>query len=293
MATRRVFLLNLDADLELGAMGRYAPTRSVLAAMQRARRPLMGTLVPEGSAIAEESSPAGSFEGWVGVAFCPTRSALRTLDDLGASVPEAPSHEVLRTVARREFGYLEELEGSLVTEDGERVLEHLRAHASTHVAMRIKRSFGMAGRGHRVVRGMPTAADEAFVRATRSGGLIVEPEVSIERELGLHGYLRANGSYVSGAPCVQVCDAQGAWVETRRLERGEREPRLVASLERSLAEAAELLAASGYFGPFGVDAFEYASGAGTRLRARSEIHARYSMGWPIGMGATRPDLDSP
>ena len=49
---------------------------------------------------------------------------------------------------------------------------------------------------------------------------------------------------------------------------------------------AEALAAEGYFGPFGVDAFTFIGADGANsLQPRSEINARYSMGFVVGMGA--------
>lgn len=48
--------------------------------------------------------------------------------------------------------------------------------------------------------------------------------------------------------------------------------------------------AAGYFGPFNVDAFVWRDGGGAHLQPRSEVNARYSMGWSARTGATRPDL---
>ena len=65
-----------------------------------------------------------------------------------------------------------------------------------------------------------------------------------------------------------------------------------ASLREELDRAAEALRAAGYFGPFGIDAFTWEGDDGTvHLHRRSEINARYSMGWAIGMGDARPDLE--
>ena len=53
-----------------------------------------------------------------------------------------------------------------------------------------------------------------------------------------------------------------------------------------LARVAVALAGSGYFGPFGIDAFTYRNADGTvALQPRSEINARYSMGFAIGFPA--------
>ena len=50
----------------------------------------------------------------------------------------------------------------------------------------------------------------------------------------------------------------------------------------------EALAGAGYFGPFGIDAYRYRDRAGAlRLQPRSEINARYSMGFAVGLGAAQ------
>ena len=54
---------------------------------------------------------------------------------------------------------------------------------------------------------------------------------------------------------------------------------------------AEQAAPPGYFGPFGIDGFRYRDTDGhLRFNPRSEINARYSMGWAVGMRDKRPDL---
>jgi hypothetical protein len=48
---------------------------------------------------------------------------------------------------------------------------------------------------------------------------------------------------------------------------------------------ATALHAAAYFGPFGIDAYEYRVGVELRLNPRSEINARYSMGFAAsGLG---------
>jgi hypothetical protein len=61
-----------------------------------------------------------------------------------------------------------------------------------------------------------------------------------------------------------VSEAEGLALQSR-----------AASTARSLAEAR-------YFGPFGIDAYRYASDAGVAFCEQSEINARFSMGFSTG-----------
>ena len=63
------------------------------------------------------------------------------------------------------------------------------------------------------------------------------------------------------------------------------------SLKRAARCAAEALLEAGYFGPFGIDAYRWRAGAAAHFNARSEINARYSMGWATGMEHCRVDLE--
>jgi hypothetical protein len=57
-----------------------------------------------------------------------------------------------------------------------------------------------------------------------------------------------------------------------------------AALERAAREAGRALAAAGYFGPYGSDAFRYLDQRGQpAFQPRSEINARFSMGYPRGL----------
>jgi hypothetical protein len=56
---------------------------------------------------------------------------------------------------------------------------------------------------------------------------------------------------------------------------------------------AEALIRAGYFGPFGIDGYRWKDEHGTlRFNPRTDINARYSMGWAVGMGSRRPDLET-
>jgi hypothetical protein len=95
-----------------------------------------------------------------------------------------------------------------------------------------------------------------------------------------------------GEPTVQTVDDAGAWIETTFLARG-----VLTTPEESLLRdegrrVARALFEAGYFGPFGIDGFRWEDRAGAaRFNPRSEINARYSMGWAVGMGSRRPDLE--
>jgi hypothetical protein len=108
-------------------------------------------------------------------------------------------------------------------------------------------------------------------------------------DYGWHGFVPQRGDTTLGEPTRQTCDDSGAWRGTELAT--DLEPREAASLCASARLAAEALVAAGYFGPFGVDAYRWRDGATVRFNPRSEINARYSMGWASGMRWCRVDLD--
>jgi hypothetical protein len=151
----------------------------------------------------------------------------------------------------------------------------------------------MTGRGQRVV--FPpnvTEQDLAFVRAgLTEGGVQIEPNVNIVTEFAIHGWLTPSGTLTLGPVVRQRCDVRGAWVSSERLP-PEQAP---ADLATEAARVATALSAARYFGPFGVDAYTYrVRGVGratdgessTALQPRSEINARFTMGFT----ATSPEL---
>jgi len=287
---RAAFVLNLDADLELASTN-YSPTASVARATSIHGRELAKSLLRPGDVHVEASTPDGACAGFLGRAFSLTPRARRELERVGAIVPDAPTVEVLRAVSRRDFAYVDELGDSLCSDHAEDVLAHLRAHLRPGRAFRLKRVRGMAGRGHRIIRDEIGAADEAFVRASR--GLIVEPNVEIDLELAMHGWLRRDGSFVRGALVRTEVDSLGRWMRTTPVDSSTTSVDDEARVARSLEHAAESLHAASYFGAFGIDAYLFRREGVVSLRSRSEIHPRYSMGWPIGMRmiGTRPDFE--
>ena len=294
MAAGFAWVLNLDADLELaaiasgaaGARAAYAPKRSVREAMRSFVPGLAASLLdPERDLLVDEQSPPGSASGKIGRAFCPTPRALRLLRRAGAEPEVHAACDVLLSVNARAFS------SSLgTTLEGAAFVRH-EAHARERlatlpppdlsVAWRVKRNFGMAGRGQRVVvPSQATEADMTFVRAgLAEGGVQIEPDVAIVDELAIHGWLAPEGALTLGPVVKQRCDARGAWVWSERMPPERAPPELPREAER----VAAALRAAGYFGPFGVDAFTYRSRRDARvaLQPRSEINARFTMGFAV------------
>ena len=276
------WVLNLDAEDELSHEGAHTPTAAMTARIE-SLIPRLTDLIRPGDQIVWPGDQ--KFNGLPGRAWCPTPWALHRLERAQAVPPRAPSIEILQRVNHRRFshqlgqtlpgaGYAEnrdELERLLATRPGEWL---------------IKRAYGYAGRGRRKVRAAElTAADQSWLEAswrTREG-LQVEPFMQLELDCALHGWLAEDGACTFGQPTTQEVDANGAWQSTRLATE------LTGNEFESLAQEAQRTAAAlhraGYFGPFGIDGFRFEGGA---FQPRSEINARYSMGWAIGMSGSRP-----
>jgi hypothetical protein len=289
MAARTAWVLNLDADLELASPARYAPTRKVLESMRPHVERLARALLVEGDLLVDAASPDGSARGLRGRAFCPTPRAIAILRRVGAEPEPHPDVEVLRRVNSRAFAASlgATLPGAAFVGSLDAARAIVAAHPDVGDEWRMKRAFGMAGRGHRVVHvGALAESDVAFLRnGLLEGGVQIEPNVAIATEYAIHGMLAEGGALRLGSVVRQRCDPRGAWLATEPLDdaglHGDVPERLVDEA-RAVALA---LHHAGYFGPFGVDAFTYRDRDGAlRLQPRSEINARYSMGFAVGFG---------
>ena len=288
MATRRAWVLNLDADLELAAGAHYAPSRRVADAMKLHAVQLASTLLRPGDVVVDEASAPLCARGWPGLAFCPTRRAIAVLRRSGAEPEPHPPVDVLRRVNSRAFAASlgATLPGAAFVTKLDIALATLREPSPLGGAWRVKHAFGMAGRNQRVVAWPhPDEQDIAFVaRGIRGAGVQIEPNVVILDEYAIHGLLHANGSLAPGTLVRQRCDARGTWTSTERLAVKDRAHALVGSaMQEELRRVADALHVAGYFGPFGVDAYVYRGEAGApSLQTRGEINARYSMGFAVG-----------
>ncbi len=272
MATRTAWVLNLDADVELAAGANYAPTRAVLEAMRPHVARLARSLLQPGDVLVDENTDA---RGLAGRAFCPTTRAIALLRRAGAEPEPHPSMDVLRLVNSRAFcsALGSTMPDAAFTRELDDAVARLSTRPSIAERWRVKRNHGMAGRGHRV---MPPI-DLPFLRASFPSGVQIEPNVAIENEYAIHGMLSPDGALRLGRLVRQVCDAHGQWLATERVD----EPTIAARMIEEANLVARALHDAGYFGPFGIDAFTYNGGV---LQPRSEINARYSMGFPAGFG---------
>lgn len=294
MDTRRAWVLNLDADLELGAGDGYQPTRAVRAAMALHARVLAASLLDPGDVVVDDESAAGVARGLPGRAFCPTPRAIRTLVRAGAIPEPYPDVAILRRVNSRAFASAlgSTLPDAAFVTDAAEAWDRLAAPPPVGDGWRVKHAFGMAGRNQRRIDGAHrTAADEAFVRSGLArGGVQIEPNVAVEEEYAQHGLVAADGSVRLGVAVRQRCDARGAWVASDPAvwdhAGGADSPvrDLVApGLPSEARRVAAALHREGYTGPFGVDAYTYRDRSGTLcLQPRSEINARYTMGFAAG-----------
>jgi hypothetical protein len=273
LPTVLAWVLNLDADLELAEDGPYTPTASVVRAIEESL-PAARMLLGPADVLIDDPRARGT----VGRAFCPTRRAIAALVAAGA-VPEThPSHEVLKHVNARAFcASLGQTLGGVLTRSFDEAMHVLSGTPPVGDGWRVKRAFGMAGRGQwRIAAGGPqTAADLAFLRSAAVGAQI-EPNVAIERELAIHGIVSETGDVRLGRLVEQICDARGRWQASHPAKDD-----LPAIADEAL-RVAEALQRAGYFGPFGIDAFLYRTSGGLELQPRSEVNARYSMGFPVG-----------
>lgn len=289
MAARTAWVLNLDADLELAAGPRYAPTKVVRAAMAPHVAKLAASLLGPDDVLVDETSAPGSVAAFAGRAFCPTTRALALLVRAGARPVPHPSQEVLREVNGRAFcaSLGPTLPGGVFVRELEAALTVLAGAPEVAKQWRVKRAFSMAGRGQRpIAAGKVSEADVSFLRSAiaSDGGVMIEPDVPIVRELARHGHLEESGAFRLGRLVVQECDEHGQWLATKPA--GDVDPGTAEAIAHEAAAVARALSAAGYFGPFGIDAFLYRDLAGAiRLQPRSEINARYSMGFGVGFGA--------
>lgn len=272
------FVLNLDAEHELESGPRWtAPSslRSHLAGIAD------GMHLPEGAVVLRPGVAIPS--GFQARVWCPTPRSLELVAHAGLAVPHVPSIEVVRRVNERGFAAtlaMGELEPTLVSRSAHEI-EAFVASPSPTGRWRLKRGLGASGRGQRRVASGALGENERgwVARSVRLGAVYVEPEVPIEREVAVYGWVRPSGRVELTGLRGQTTDARGAFVRCGRIDGADLGPLALPFLEAAERVGAELFSA-GYHGPFGTDGYVYRTASGAlRVRALSEINARYCMGW--------------
>lgn len=305
---RSAWVLNLDAEYELASPDAHTPSARTIRRMPELVRALAQLLGPGDVVLGEnglvptkhqeiegDAVHTGASGPWIGRAWCPTPRALERLVRAGATPVAAPNVAVLRRVNHRRFNA--ELGQTLpdarfVTTPEELGAVIVGETPSGHWLL--KRPFGFAGRGRRRVacgRLDPSVVTWAEASFRNGDGLQVEPWVERMADYGLHGFLSQSGAITLGEPTQQECDDSGAWRGTTMAT--DLASNEAAALRAAAELSAKALRAASYFGPFGVDAYRWRDGVTTHFNPRSEINARYTMGWAIGMQRCRVDVTPP
>jgi hypothetical protein len=297
-----VWWLNLDADREMAEPRGYAPPRAVAERTRSWCAFLRRELCRPGDHVLGEDDLSAYDRGRCAVSmWCPTPTALRRLHDEGLAPVDAPAFDVVRRVNHRRFcaDLGQPLDDADFISDACAIATHTMRPTETGWWL-LKRPFGFSGSGRRrITSGALEASDRDWIHASLKrtgglceGGLQVEPWLERRADFVVHGFVTKQGAAHIGPVCQQHCDERGAWQKTELLPEGvlsaDDRTRLIASAE----QAAEALIAAAYFGPFGIDAYSYQLRGSLHLNPRSEINARYTMGWGIGMAADRCDLGS-
>ena len=289
-----VWILNLDAELELGARGSYAPSARVRAIVDHQAARLIGptSAVPFRSqdiVLRAGQAPDPRAAGRQAVAWCPTPRALASLHQAQARPLEAPSLDTLRKVNARDFARSVRLDllreqptgtfGKDIAATLEEVLPLIARPAPA--GWLVRRPFGAAGRGRRrLYAGQPTLEEMAWLRAGLwLGPLVVEPFVEVMQEFTRSGFVRRDGSIAIAGPALQATDGSGAWTGSQVASSQDLKPNVDRSLASACQAAGEALARAGYCGPFGIDAFLHRSAGKLILNPLSEINARLTMDW--------------
>lgn len=285
------WVLNFDAEEELAARRRYQPTARMLAVLAQQRARLLEetaagrSFLAPGDVIVDEQTPAGAAAGLEGRAWCPTPRAVALLERAGAAPRGVVDLDVLRRANARPFAAAlrAQLDGPAfekrVASDLDQALSLVARPAD--LGWLVRRTFGAAGRGRRrLAAGRVEGADRAWLEASlRLGPVVVEPWADIVEELTVCGAVTEGGDVRVLTPGFQLTTRQGAWTRTDAADPGHLGREDDGLVLRACEDVGRALAAEGYRGPYGIDAFRYreAPGAPVRLNALSEINARLTM----------------
>ena len=277
------WILNLDADLELEDPSHHPSPR--LAARVRAMSARFLELATAHSDGVLHRPLTAAARGDALQAFCPTTRARELAHDAGRELG-GPPIDVLATCNHRAFAVsLQARHNPCATVFVDTEADALRVIEGPwpQHGFLLKRPFGFSGRGRKHLTSPPGDAQHRWIEASMHDygrGLCIEPFADIETEFGLHGWLRADAEVMLGEPTLLRCDARGAWQSTEPAGDALR-PDEETLLRAAALDCAAALHTAHYFGPFSIDAYRARGG----FHALSEVNARYSMGWFVGMAS--------
>ena len=293
-----LWLLNLDAELEWAAKRRgpsYAPTREVRSILAGAGSLATGLLGPGDRWLEPSGSAWIPGAEWIGRAFCPSPDARQRFADLGVETELWPDLAIVEQANDRSFLFEHHLAppASMHWTDVDDCVAFLAKERAGGDWL-AKRALGTAGRGQRALRpGALSAADQDWLRASfELGAVIVEPRRKLVAEYSLHGRLHPGGQVLRGRP-LRFTTKQGSYRSAVPIDANELDGHAWARFEHAFISSANELHRSGYFGPFGIDAYCWQEGSATYFEPCSELNARYTLAWGIGMELAGPEALRP
>lgn len=282
-AGQRTWLINLDAEREVEAFASGRVQRFDPFGAFEARAEIRHALAPLfGDDVVLRRGDDRDLRATLGRAWCMTDGAREALSRAGARVLAGPSMATLQRCMSR--GFAHEVGPGL---RGWFIQSPHDPHVSGEGPWLLRSAYGFAGRGRCISDQWPPVepAARSFI-ARAIGGVLVSPLVRPSADFAQHGYVLAD-RLVTGEPTTLEIGAGGVWRNSRRASPDDLDASERAALLERLVRAGRALSDAGYVGPFGIDAFRYADG----FCAMCEINVRYTMGWAIGMGDRRPDLE--
>jgi hypothetical protein len=278
---RRAWVWNLDADDELARFPLPYQRPRTVEAMIAARPPT--DLLADGDVVLDGAMTLdGEYEC---AAWCPTPFAVKAWQRAGLVAPSVPSVEILRRVNHRAFAlpfsHPDVCARWVATEA--QWADWCREQALG--PWLFKRPFGYVGRGQRRPSWPLSREDHQWALATLNAGdgFVIERCVPIVKEYALHGWI-APERCTWGTLTEQRVDAQGVW----RGSIASTDSVLAKQMREACEPLAERLVASGYVGPFGIDAYQWKNDRDKlQMNFVSELNARYTMGYAVGMAANR------
>ena len=290
------WIFNLDAERELADLrrGRSAKPAPLGPAARQAqallRRPAAaGGWLSEGDLVLDpRQAPRGAPEGLTeALAWCPTPLARAAAEAAGLRLDGPSVGALTRANARETFADLDPLPGAEVVDSLAALRRCVERPApgrsgsgrSPRPAWLLRRSLCCAGGGRLLAPAWDRRAGAWAEAALEEGPIEVQPVVDVVEEFSVHGRVDRAGSTVLGAPLQ--------WApRVRQVRSTEDASRLVELGE----EVGRRLAALGYHGPFGADAFRWLDAeARPRLQVGTDVNARYTMHFSRGApGLLRP-----